>query len=104
MHDLQSEHHRDVERFRSTGSSLRSIELAELGDVTGKRLIHLLCNMGSETLSLARLGATVTGVDIADAAIERARELTAEAGLAERARFLRADVYALPDELDNQFD
>ena len=103
-HDLHSEHHRDIERFRATGSSLRSIEVAELGNVAGKRLIHLLCNMGSETLSLARLGATVTGVDIADAAIDRARELTVEAGLTERARFLRADVYALPDEWDGQFD
>jgi SAM-dependent methyltransferase len=103
-HDLDSEHHRDVERFRATGSSLRSIERDELGDVAGKRLIHLLCNMGSETLSLARLGATVTGVDIADAAIERARELAETAGLTQQARFLRADVYALPDELRGQFD
>ncbi len=103
-HDLGSEHHRDVERFRATGSSLRSIERDELGDIAGKRLIHLLCNMGSETLSLARLGATVTGIDIADAAIDRARELAETAGLTQRARFLRADLYALPDTLQGQFD
>ncbi len=103
-HDLETEHHRDVARFRATGSSLRSIERAELGDIAGKRLIHLLCNMGSETLSLARLGATVTGVDIADAAIDRARDLAVEAGLTERSHFLRTDVYALPPEIDGQFD
>lgn len=103
-HDLDSEHHRDVERFRTSGSSLRSIEREELGDIAGKRLIHLLCNMGSETLSLARLGANVTGVDIADAAIDRARALADEADLTAQARFLRANVYALPDDLNGVFD
>ena len=103
-HALGSEHHRDVQRFRETGSSLRSIEREELGDVAGKSLLHLLCNMGSETLSWARLGASVTGVDIADAAFERARALAEESGLTERARFIRADLYTLPDILDERFD
>lgn len=101
--DLYSAHHQDVARFRATGSSLRSIELAELGgEVSGKTLLHLQCNMGSETLSWARLGATVTGVDISDAAIERAHELAAEAGLS--TRFMRADLYDLPNLLDERFD
>jgi SAM-dependent methyltransferase len=97
-----SEHHRDLETFRAGGLSLRPIERAELGDIAGKSLLHLLCNMGSDTLSWARLGTHVTGVDISYAAIERARALAQEAGLP--ARFIRADLYALPEALDERFD
>lgn len=103
LRDLASEHHADAATFRSGGLSLRPIERAALGDVRGKSLLHLLCNMGSDTLSWARLGARVTGVDISDAAIERARAMAAEAGLA-GALFLRSDLYALPSVLDEQFD
>lgn len=106
--DVASEHHRDVARYRATGSSLRGVELAELGaavGVAGKSLLHLQCNMGSETLSWARLGARVTGVDIADDAIARAQALAAEGGLTdEQARFIRADIYDMPPTLDGQFD
>lgn len=102
LHHTDSEHHRDVVRFLAAGSSLRSIELAEVGDVTGKRLLHLQCNMGCDTLSWARRGAQVTGVDIAEAAVDRARSLATETGLP--ARFIAGDLYALPDVLDEQFD
>ncbi len=103
--DTGSDHFKDVARFRATGSSLRPIELGELGAVApGKSLLHLQCNLGSETLSWARLGAQVTGVDIADAAITFARKLAAESGLSERARFIRADLYALPETLNETFD
>ena len=106
--DIASEHHRDVARYRATGSSLRGVELAELGaavGVAGKSLLHLQCNMGSETLSWVRLGAHVTGVDIADDAIARAQTLATEGGLTdEQARFIRADIYDLPPTLDGQFD
>jgi SAM-dependent methyltransferase len=97
-----SEHHRDVAVFRGGGLSLRPIELREVGDVAGITLLHLLCNMGCDTLSWARRGASVTGVDISEAAIARARALAAEAGI--DARFLRSDLYALPDVLDERFD
>jgi SAM-dependent methyltransferase len=101
--DVNSSHHQDVARFERTGSSLRAIEVEELGaEVAGKSLLHLQCNMGSETLSWARLGATVTGVDLADAAIFRARELAAATGLP--ARFIQSDLYALPATLDEAFD
>ena len=100
--DLQSAHHQDVARFRATGSSLRSIERAEVGNVSGKTLLHVPCNMGSDTLSWARLGASVTGVDIADVAIARAEQLAAETVLP--ARFIRADLYELPSLLDETFD
>ena len=99
---LDSEHHRDVATFRAGGLTLRSIEREALGDVAGRSLLHLQCNMGSDTLSWARLGAQVTGVDIADAAIAKARALAAEAHLT--ARFLCDDIYALPNILDERFD
>ena len=103
--DLGSDHHKDVARYRATGSSLRPIELAELGaQVAGRSLLHLQCNMGSETLSWARLGARVTGVDISDEAIRYAQALAEEGGLSERARFVRSDLYALPASLDETFD
>lgn len=97
-----SDHHADVAAVRAGGLSLRGIERAELGDVAGKRLLHLQCNMGADTLSWARLGATVTGVDISGAAINASRRLAQETGLP--ARFVRSDVYALPEMLDEQFD
>lgn len=102
--DTGSDHYKDVERFRTTGSSLRPIEVEELGAVAGRSLLHLQCNLGSETLSWARLGAHVTGVDISDAAISYARGLAEESGLSERARFIRSDLYVLPDTLDEAFD
>ncbi len=98
----QSEHHKDVQRYRETGSSLRSIELAELGEVTGKTLLHLQCNMGADTLSWAKRGAVVTGMDVSEVAIAQASELAGQTHTA--ARFLAADVYALPDVLPEAFD
>lgn len=102
QHHLDSAHHQDVATFRAGGITVRSIEREMLGDVHGKTLLHLQCNMGSDTLSWARLGAHVTGIDIADAAISQARALATETHLA--ARFLRSDLYALPESLDEQFD
>jgi SAM-dependent methyltransferase len=100
--ETQSDHHKDMQRYRATGSSLRSIELAELGEVTGKTLLHLQCNMGSDSLSWAKRGALVTGVDVSEAAIAQARELAEETQTT--ARFMTADVYALPDLLAESFD
>jgi SAM-dependent methyltransferase len=77
--------------FRADGSTLFPEELALLGDVNGQTLLHLQCNAGQDTLSLARLGAIVTGVDISDTAIAFARQLSADTGIP--ATFHRADVY-----------
>ena len=57
-----------VERFLVGEKRLRAIELGELDDVAGKRLIHLQCHFGMDTLILARYGATVTGIDFSPAA------------------------------------
>lgn len=78
--------------FRGGGSTLFPEELQLLGPLAGRTLVHLQCNAGQDTLSLARLGAEATGVDISDEAIEFARRLSAESGMP--ATFERADVYA----------
>lgn len=77
--------------LRGGGSTLFPEELGLLGELRGRRLLHLLCNAGHDSLSLAARGATVTGVDLSDEAIARARALSAASGIA--ARFVRADVY-----------
>jgi 2-polyprenyl-3-methyl-5-hydroxy-6-metoxy-1,4-benzoquinol methylase len=81
----------DVDGFRSGGSSLRPFESAEVGDVTGKRLVHLQCHVGLDTLSWARIGAQVTGLDFSEPAIKAAQSLAAD--LAVDASFVVADVY-----------
>lgn len=77
--------------LRGGGSTLFPEELALLGDVAGQRVVHLCCNAGQDTLSLAAQGADVTGVDIADEAIAFARRLSADSGVP--GTFVRADVY-----------
>ena len=67
-----------VEDFIAGGSSLRSIETSELGDVLDKRLLHLQCHFGLDTLSWARLGADAVGVDNSEVAIDIARRLSVE--------------------------
>ncbi len=77
-------------------------ERALLGDLTGQRLVHLQCNAGQDSLCLARLGAQVTGVDLSDAAIDFARQLSADTGLP--ARFERAEVLAWLAQTPARFD
>lgn len=91
------------EFFRAGGSTLDEEETAAMGDVRGKRLLNLLCGSGNDALSWAVKGASVVGVDISDVAIAIAREQAAATGLA--ATFVAADVYDLPDSLqDSSFD
>jgi SAM-dependent methyltransferase len=82
--------------LRNGGSTLYPEELELLGDIEGLRLLHLQCNCGQDSLSLAARGADVTGVDISDAAIDFARTLSAESSIA--ARFERADVFDWLDQ------
>ncbi len=92
----------DQASFLEGKSSLNELELELLGDVQGKSLLHLQCHFGQDSLSLARMGAVVTGVDLADEAIRTARQLNRELDL--DARFLCCDVFDLPDHLEGQFD
>lgn len=80
---VHNRHKRDQAAFlRSGGSTLFPEELELVGDVRGKRILHLLCNAGQDSLSLAARGAIVTGVDFSDEAIAFARRLSDESGLA----------------------
>ena len=92
----------DVDGFRSGKISLMSVEREELGDVAGKSLLHLQCHFGLDTMSWARLGAGVTGVDFSDKAIDLARSLSNELGI--EAQFVLSNVYDLPDVLEGQYD
>src|SRR5262245_9059221 len=92
----------DVPGFKRGRSTLRPFEAAELGPVAGKELLHLQCHFGQDTLSWARLGARVTGLDFSAPAIHAARELAAE--LALDAQFVCADLYAAPAALGRRFD
>ncbi|MEM9595400.1 MAG: class I SAM-dependent methyltransferase [Acidobacteriota bacterium] len=93
----------DVDGFLRGESTLRPIEVEEVGDVAGRSLLHLQCHFGLDTLSWARKGAKVTGIDLSDRAVDAARQLAAETEL--DARFLSSDLYHLDEALgDEQFD
>jgi SAM-dependent methyltransferase len=97
----------DVEGFKTGGSSLWPLELEELGPYVheGTSLLHLQCHFGLDTLSWARLGAEVVGLDLSDAAIALARRLADDVGLADRAEFVCSDIYDADAHLgDRLFD
>lgn len=90
------------EAFKAGRNSLNALEMGEVGDVAGKRLLHLQCHFGQDTLSWARLGAAVTGMDFSPEAIQIARQTSAEMQLP--ARFICCNLYDLPQHLDETFD
>lgn len=92
----------DVPAFIDGKTSLNDIELRLLGDVRGKSILHLQCHFGQDSLSLARMGAQVTGVDFSDKAIEAARNLSEE--IHTPAEFICCSIYDLPNHLDKQFE
>jgi SAM-dependent methyltransferase len=92
----------NMSAFLSGKNSLNQTELELLGDLKGKRILHLQCHFGQDTISLARLGASVVGTDLSDKAIEKAREISQETNV--DATFICCDLYDLPQHLDGQFD
>ena len=89
----------DVDGWLAQGRPPRAREAEALGDVAGLTLVHLQCHIGLDTLTWARAGADVTGIDFSSPAIDAARSIAARAGLAERSRFLCADVYDASEAL-----
>lgn len=87
----------DIPRFKAGASSLKLHEISDLGDVNGCSLIHLQCHIGLDTLSWARLGASVTGVDFSPSAIAAATNLAQDIGVS--ARFVVSDLYQVPSAL-----
>lgn len=92
----------DVQGFLAGKTSLQETELALLGDVEGKRILHLQCHFGQDTISLARMGASTIGADLSDKAIEKAREFSMLSGT--DATFFCCDLYDLPQHLEGEFD
>lgn len=93
----------DVDGFRAGRDTLQPFERAEVGDVAGRSLVHLQCHFGMDTLSWARSGARVTGLDFSVPAIEQARRLADEVGV--DAEFVVANVYDAVAALERrQFD
>src|SRR4051812_47286847 len=87
----------NVASFKAGKSSLNKTELEELGDVKGKSLLHLQCHFGMDTLSWAREGAIVTGVDLSDEAIKLAKELSEELNIP--AQFVCCNLYNIPKHI-----
>lgn len=93
----------DVAGYLRGEETLYPVELEEVGDVRGRSLLHLQCHFGMDTLSWARLGATVTGVDFSPEAVAQARRLAAELGIHD-ARFIASNVYDAREALPEVFD
>ena len=92
----------DLEGFMKGKSSLKEIELNLLGDVKGKNILHLQCHFGQDSISLERLGAHVTGVDLSDKAIDQAEKLAKMCNV--NSTFICCDIYDLPHYLNKSFD
>ena len=98
---LESEFY-DVEGFLKGKTSLNEIELNLLGNIQGKSILHLQCHFGQDSISLARMGAHITGVDFSETAIENAQKLAHESSIA--TKFICCNLYELPKYLDQEFD
>lgn len=91
-----------VYEFLKGRTSLNSIEFALLGDIKDKKILHLQCHFGQDSISLSRLGAKVTGVDLSDKALEAAQDLAEKCGT--DTQFVLSDIYNLPNVLHEKFD
>src|SRR5687768_5568939 len=87
----------DLPAFLAGKSSLKEIELNEIGIIVDKKILHLQCHFGMDTLSLARMGAKVVGVDLSDTAIHEAKKLNNDLGL--DAEFICCNIYDLHPQI-----
>lgn len=87
---------RDSDRI----SGVVEFDRTYVGDVAGRSLLHLQCHFGMDTLSWARLGADVTGVDFSPEAVAAARRLSEESGTA--GRFVETELYDTPTVLGGE--
>ncbi len=92
----------DVESFKQGKSSLNKLEFKALGNVEEKSLLHLQCHFGMDTLSWAREGAVVTGIDLSDEAINTAKQLSHELSIP--AEFICCNVYDVLQHIHKQYD
>ncbi len=103
--DLLAQDHYNTfsERLKRQENLLNEIVIRELGDISGKSLIHLQCNTGADTVCLARMGARVTGVDLAPENVHFAQRLARENGFHE-AVFIESDIMQLMQVHDGKYD
>lgn len=99
--------HRDSEFYgldslKKGVNMLHELEIYELGDIRGKKLLHLQCHFGMDSLSLEMLGAVVTGVDFSEEAIKSAEDIRDELGM--KAKFILSDISNLCSVLNEKFD
>ena len=92
----------DMKSFLNGRNSLSGIEKDLLGDITGKSVLHLQCHFGQDSISMARMGADVIGVDLSDQAITKAKELTVSTKTS--AEYICSDIYDLQKHLERKFD
>lgn len=92
----------NVKAFIDGQNSLNDIELELLGNIQGKKILHLQCHFGMDSISLAKRGAKVTAIDLSDKAISRAKQLNEKMGT--EVIFLQSDVYQLNNKLIDEFD
>jgi SAM-dependent methyltransferase len=92
----------NVRDFKAGKSSLNKIETDELGSVTGKKLLHLQCHFGMDTISWAKQGAIATGLDFSEDAVDIARKLAKE--MNQNVRFVCCNVYDAKEHLNEKFD
>jgi SAM-dependent methyltransferase len=89
-----------LQRFAEDPSFLSEVvtfDLPRLGDISGLETVHLQCHIGTDTVSLARLGAKVTGLDLSAPALEVGRELARAAGV--EVRFVESELYGAVEAL-----
>ena len=79
-------------------SDVVRFDVPRLGDIRGLRGVHLQCHIGTDTLSLSRLGARMTGLDFSPAALAEARKLAAATNA--EVDFVESELYAAPEVLD----
>ena len=92
----------DLECFKQGKNSIPDLDKSLLGNVRGKKVLHLQCHFGMDTISLARMGAEATGIDFSEIGIKAAKTLNEELG--NNARFICCNVYDTPQELHEEFD
>ncbi len=91
-----------VKEFLDGADNLHDIEDREIGDVRGKRIAHLQCHFGMDTLCLARRGASCVGLDFSLTALAAARDMQKQTGL--DATFVEGNVYDARQLIQGQFD
>ena len=91
-----------IKRLENGGLALLPLEVQELGEIRGQNVLHVQCHIGTDTLSLARLGAHVTGIDFSEAAISEAQNLAQDLGI--RAHFETCEISELAHRYSGHFD